>query len=67
MTTHLGFLLKDNQKAMAVLDDLKKFVLAHGIKPVIGEVFPFEKAAEAHAFIESRRSIGKVLLKHQAA
>ncbi len=33
------------------------------IVPVIGKVFPFEQAAEAHTFLQSRKSIGKVLLK----
>jgi len=32
------------------------------IKPVIGKVFPLERAADAHAFLESRKSIGKVVL-----
>lgn len=32
------------------------------IKPVIGQTFPLERAAEAHAAIEARRAIGKTLL-----
>ena len=50
-----------------IFEDLKKFVTAQEIKPVIGKIFPFDKAGEAHAFIESRRSIGKVLLQHENA
>ena len=67
MATHLGYLLKDPAKMMAIYNDLNTFVDQHGIKPIIGEVFPFERAGDAHAFIESRRSIGKVLLKHDIA
>ena len=32
------------------------------IEPVVAEAFPFDRAAEAHRFIEERRNIGKVLL-----
>ncbi len=33
------------------------------IKPHIGKVFPFEKAVEAHHYIQDRKNIGKVLLE----
>ncbi|MFE9999573.1 zinc-binding dehydrogenase [Streptomyces avermitilis] len=33
------------------------------LRPVVGEVFALEKAAEAHAAIEGRQSVGKVLLR----
>lgn len=33
-----------------------------GIRPVIGQIFPLEDAAEAHAAIESRATTGKTLL-----
>ncbi len=32
------------------------------LQPVIGKEYPAEKIAEAHAFLESRRSIGKIVL-----
>nr|NIV96801.1 zinc-binding dehydrogenase [candidate division KSB1 bacterium] len=64
MATHLGYLLKDAQKMTAIFENLKAFVTEHNIKPVVGKIFPFEQAADAHAFIESRQSVGKVLLKH---
>jgi len=32
------------------------------IRPVIGQIFPLERAADAHAAIEARRVIGKTLL-----
>jgi NADPH2:quinone reductase len=31
-------------------------------RPVIGQTFPLEKAADAHAAIESRDVVGKTLL-----
>jgi NADPH:quinone reductase-like Zn-dependent oxidoreductase len=32
------------------------------IKPVIGKVFPFDRIADAQAFLQSRQSIGKVVV-----
>jgi NADPH:quinone reductase-like Zn-dependent oxidoreductase len=32
------------------------------LKPVVAEVFPFDRAADAHRFIAERRNIGKVVL-----
>lgn len=36
---------------------------AHRLRPLIGQRFPLEKAADAHAAIESRATIGKTLLE----
>ena len=36
--------------------------LRSGLRPVIGQRFPLEQAAEAHAAIEARATIGKTLL-----
>ena len=36
--------------------------LAGGLKPVIGQRFPLERAADAHAAIEARATVGKTLL-----
>jgi NADPH:quinone reductase-like Zn-dependent oxidoreductase len=32
------------------------------LKPVVSEAFPFDRAADAHRFIEERRNVGKVVL-----
>lgn len=41
-----------------LLDDLS----AGRLKPVVAEAFPFDRAGEAHRFMEERRNIGKVVL-----
>ena len=64
MASHLGYLMDRPEQMQNIFDDLKAFAAKHQIKPIVGKVFPFEEAAEAHRFIESRKSIGKVLLKH---
>ncbi|MEU1195591.1 zinc-binding dehydrogenase [Streptomyces sp. NPDC005813] len=50
--------------------DLRRFTAtaleeaaAGRLHPVVGEVFPLDRAAEAHAAIEDRRLVGKALLK----
>ncbi len=64
MSSHLGYLLEEEPEQMEdILNDLKKFVEQHDIKPIIGKVFSFNDAPEAHKYIESRKSVGKVLLK----
>ena len=63
MATHLGYLTKNPQQLRSILDELKKFSMENRIKPVIAKEFSFEQAAQAHDYIESRKNIGKVLLK----
>lgn len=64
MSSHLGYLLEREPDMMGrIYMDLIDFVIKHDIKPVIGRVFPFDRAGAAHEYIESRKSYGKVLLK----
>lgn len=64
MSSHLGYLLDMAPGLMTdVYAELERFVQEKGIRPVVGSVFPLERASEAHAYIESRRSTGKVLLR----
>jgi NADPH:quinone reductase len=63
MASHLGYLLDNPKLMISIFDRLKDFVIENNIKPEIGKVFSFDQAAQAHEFIESRKSTGKVLLK----
>jgi len=40
-----------------------KALAAEGIRPLIGQVVPLDRAADAHAAIEQRRAVGKTLLR----
>lgn len=45
----------------AMMELLKLY--EHGVlRPLIGRVFPFEKIVDAHAFLQARRSVGKVVV-----
>jgi NADPH:quinone reductase len=37
------------------------------LKPVIGQMFPLAQAAQAHAAIEARATVGKTLLRTNTA
>ena len=43
--------------------ELQTLVETKKIRPLIGRIFPLAEAAAAHQFIQSRQSMGKVLLK----
>ena len=62
MGFNLYFLL---DKASFLQKTMKKLLgwYAKGVlKPVVGAVYPFEKIQEAHEFLQSRRSVGKVVV-----
>ncbi|MFI6686289.1 zinc-binding dehydrogenase [Streptomyces sp. NPDC050485] len=50
------------ERRTALLDRVLAEAAAGRLRPVIGEAFPLERAAEAHAAIEGRGLVGKVLL-----
>jgi NADPH2:quinone reductase len=63
MASHLGYMLRDQERMLKIYQDLKEFVTRTGIRPIIGKIFEFDQAAAAHTHIESRKSFGKVLLR----
>jgi zinc-binding alcohol dehydrogenase/oxidoreductase len=40
------------------------FVAAHALKPVVGDVFPFERGAEAFDLMEKGGQFGKIVVRH---
>ena len=61
--SHIGYLTEDADLTSAIWDELKDFVELHDLKPVVGKVFAFDDLPEAHAYMESRNSIGKLVVK----
>jgi NADPH:quinone reductase-like Zn-dependent oxidoreductase len=59
---NLGHLWDEADRVNGWLEALLGLYGQGAIRPVIAERFPFDRAAEAHHFIQDRRNLGKVLL-----
>lgn len=63
LATHVGYLLEQPALLAKLWRDLVSFVEQHGIRPVVGSTFAFDELPQAHALLESRRSVGKVVVR----
>lgn len=63
LSTHVGYLLSDPPRLARVWAALMAFVTARGIRPLVGATFSFEEMAEAHRLMESRESVGKIVVR----
>lgn len=63
LATHLGYLVGDAPRLSRLWDDLRAFGTAHGIRPVVGRTFAFGEMAAAHRYMESRASVGKIVVR----
>lgn len=61
--THIGYLTGNEPVAKAVVADMYDFVAKNKLKPLVGKTFTFDQMAEAHAYMESRKSTGKIIVK----
>jgi NADPH:quinone reductase-like Zn-dependent oxidoreductase len=59
---NVGHLWDEVDRVRAWMDTLVEWYQAGEIRPVIAASFPFERAAEAHHYIQDRKNVGKVLL-----
>jgi NADPH:quinone reductase len=50
------------EETRAFTEDAFAEAAAGRLRPVIGQRFPLDRAADAHAAIESRATVGKTLL-----
>jgi NADPH2:quinone reductase len=62
LATHIGYLLPDEGRLAGIWTDLTDFTRAHGLRPLVGATFPFEDLPQAHRFMESRASVGKLVV-----
>lgn len=62
LATHIGYLLPDEERLLAVWRSLTDFVGEHDLRPVVGSTWSFEELPEAHRFMESRQSVGKLVV-----
>lgn len=42
---------------------MNRLISAHGLRPVVDSVFPFDQALEAYKHLESQAHFGKVVIK----
>jgi NADPH:quinone reductase-like Zn-dependent oxidoreductase len=59
---NLGHMWAYEEKLLGWLQEIMKGVEEGWLKPHVDRVYPLEKVAEAHSYIEARRNIGKVVL-----
>ena len=62
MGYHLGRFKGYEWKVKRSVENLINLINKYDIHPVIDKIFPFEKAADAHRYIQNRKNLGKVLL-----
>jgi NADPH2:quinone reductase len=61
---HLGQAMgRDPQRVLKAVPELRELLAAGDLEIVVGETFPLEDADEAHAAIENRETVGKVVLR----
>lgn len=59
---NLGHMWKEGEKISEWMHEILSGVEAGWIRPHVDRSFPFEHVSEAHAYIEARKNIGKVVL-----
>jgi len=59
---NLGHLWEEVDRVREWLDAILEGVHEGAFAPVVAETFPFDRAAEAHHYLQDRKNLGKVLL-----
>jgi NADPH2:quinone reductase len=62
LASHIGYLLKDPARMSRLWGELTAFVAEHDVRPLVGTTFAFDDIAAAHELMESRRSVGKIVV-----
>ena len=59
---NLGHIWNEGDKIAGWMQEILKGVEDGWVRPHVDRTFPFEQAGEAHAYIEARKNIGKIVL-----
>ena len=59
---NLGHLWSEGERLSAMMAEIVRLTAEGHFAPVIDQTFPFERAAEAHAYLQDHKNFGKVLL-----
>ena len=62
MAFHLGYLMKDEAIIDSIIQGSSEFVIKHNLRPVVGQTFSFDEIPKAHELMESRKSMGKIVI-----
>ncbi len=60
--SHIGYLTGNTEVTSQIWEELKSFTEEHKLKPVVGKTFDFSEMPEAHRYMESRESVGKIVV-----
>ncbi|MEP5612722.1 MAG: zinc-binding dehydrogenase [Cyclobacteriaceae bacterium] len=60
--SHIGYLTDNSEVVAEIWDELRIFVQKHQLRPVVGKTFDFEGLPNAHRYMESRESVGKIVV-----
>lgn len=61
--SHIGYLTENENLTASIWDELHSFTIDNKLKPIVGEVFEFSDLPDAHTYMESRDSVGKIVVK----
>ncbi len=61
--SHIGYLTALPELSKELWAELATFITTHEIKPYVGRTFKFDEMDQAHRFMESRDSIGKIVIE----
>lgn len=61
--SHIGYLTDDIEVTATIWKELRCFTEEKNLRPVVGKVFDFTQLPEAHRYMESRNSVGKIVVK----
>lgn len=62
LSSHLGYLLNDEVRMRLLLKKMTDYMKEHNLRPEVGKIFPFEELPAAHDWMESRKSVGKIVV-----
>ncbi len=61
--SHIGYLTENENLTSEIWNELKQFIEKYELRPVVGKVFSFDNLPESHKWMESRNSVGKLVVK----
>lgn len=61
--SHIGYLTENEDLTSGIWDELHSFTMDNKLKPIVGKVFDFSDLPDAHSYMESRDSVGKIVVK----